>query len=221
MYTTHRFLRRLRRICGGRAVQLPAARAEHHILEAEADSNRRTHVDRVAESRRSSAAPTTATAASLALEIGGRGVGRHNKRVADGDDIDAFAEGEDQPATAAVGRRKRPRRGRGPEDIVDGDGDEPACEAGHRPVRERTRPSRSARQTRRARRPASQTIERERLGEIGAMYTVRALDGTLLSDSRFISLFALAHKLPVTRRVTQTLPKRKIGQDIVGERTIC
>jgi hypothetical protein len=34
----------------------------------------------------------------------------------------------------------------------------------------------------------------------------RKFDRTLLSDSRFISLFVLAHKLPVTRRVTQTRP---------------
>jgi len=92
------------------AAQPPAARAEHHILEADADVG--TDVDRVAESRRSSAAPTTATAASLALEIGDRDVGYRNKWVADDDDIDVFAEGKDQPAAAAaVGRRKRPRRG--------------------------------------------------------------------------------------------------------------
>src|SRR2546423_4898217 len=88
------------------AAQPPATRVEHHILDADSDVG--THADRVAESRQSSAAPTTATAASLALE-GDRDVGPRNKRVADYDDIDAFAGGEGQPAIAAVGCRKRPR----------------------------------------------------------------------------------------------------------------
>ena len=144
------------------AAQPPATRAEHHILEGEADSDVDTDVDGVAESRQSSAAPTTATAAILALTTGDRGVGHPNKRVADDDDIDAFAEGGDQPTTAAVGRRKHL------EDIVDdgGDGDnEPAREA-------RIGPSRSARQTRRTRPPVPLAIESEELGEIGARYTV-------------------------------------------------
>jgi hypothetical protein len=57
------------------AAQPPAARAEHHILEAEPDSDVGTDVDGVAESRQSSAAPTTATATTLALTTGDRGVG--------------------------------------------------------------------------------------------------------------------------------------------------
>ena len=63
--------------------------------------------------------------------------------------FDVFAESEEEPATAAVGRRKRPRRGGVPEAIVD-DNDEPTCEAC-------LRPSRSARQTRGAQQPLSQT----------------------------------------------------------------
>jgi hypothetical protein len=58
--------------------QPPAARAEHHILEAEADAG--TDVDGVAESRQSSAAPTTATAAILALITGDRSV-KHPKKT--------------------------------------------------------------------------------------------------------------------------------------------
>jgi hypothetical protein len=82
------------------------------------------------------------------------------KRVANGDDIDAFAEGEDQLATAVFGRRrKRPRGSNTLEDIVNGD-NEPACEA-------HTGPSRSARQTRRTRPPVPLAIESEDLGEIG------------------------------------------------------
>lgn len=50
-------------------------------------------------------------------------MGTPNKRVAD----DAFVEGEDQPATAAVERRKRPRRGNTLEDMVDDGDNELAC----------------------------------------------------------------------------------------------
>jgi hypothetical protein len=80
------------------AAQPPAARAEHHILEAEPDSDVGTDIAGVMESRQLSAAPITATAAILALMTGDRGIRYPNKRFAD----DAFAEGEDQPATAAV-----------------------------------------------------------------------------------------------------------------------
>jgi len=62
----------------------------------------------------------------------------------------------------------------------------PGCECEREPRRQRQRvsarigPSQSARQTRRARRPASQTIVGEELGEIGAMYTVRDREGARL-----------------------------------------
>src|SRR2546423_369779 len=62
-------------------------------------------------------------------------------------------------------------RGDVSEDIVDGDGDgdgdESAREARHRPVKGPTGPPRSARQTRRARRPASPMIVRRSLGKVG------------------------------------------------------
>jgi hypothetical protein len=83
-------------------------------------------VDEVAESRQSTVAPTAATAAILALTTRDRSVGHPTKHVADDDDIDAFAEGRDLPATAAVGRRKRPHRGNTLEDIVNDDDNEPA-----------------------------------------------------------------------------------------------
>jgi len=96
--------------------------------------------------------------------------GHPNKRVADDDDIDAFAEGEDQPATAAVGRRKRPRCGETLEDIVDDDGGDGDNEPAHKA---RTGPSRSARQMHRTRPPVPLAIESEVLGEIGVKYSVR------------------------------------------------
>src|SRR5271170_6985268 len=63
-----------------------------------------------------------------------------------------------------------------------------------------------------------------RSSQFGCKYSQdskRKFDKTLFSDSRFISLFVLAHNLPLTERITQTLPKRKIGQDMAGECTIC
>jgi hypothetical protein len=80
-----------------------------------------------------------------------------NKRFAGDDDVDAFAKGEDLPAAAAaVRRRKRPRSG-----------DEPVCGARHRPIKEHTRPSRFARQTRRARRPVLTMVRKEPSDERG------------------------------------------------------
>jgi hypothetical protein len=81
------------------AAQPPAARAEQHVLEAKADSDSGTDVDGVAESRRSSTAPTTATATTLALTTGDRGVGDTSRLLSTSSPSTQESDGPHIPAS--------------------------------------------------------------------------------------------------------------------------
>jgi hypothetical protein len=126
------------------------ARTDHNVIDAGPErvadmvvtaTATASKVDAVAQSRRSDAALTTATATFLALKIAESNIkaaiaGKTNKRPFDNFVFDVFAESDceddkiNEAAAAAVGCRKRSRRG----DVVIND-----------IVKRRARPPRSAR----------------------------------------------------------------------------
>jgi hypothetical protein len=147
------------------------------------------------ESEHGEEALAITTTTSLTLKIADHDVepptaGKTNKRFSDDDIFDVFAQSDDEAATAAVRRRKRPRRGDVLHDIVNDD--KPTCEARHRLVKRRTRPSQSVRQTRGAHRPAFRgnaklVTHSVRRGEslAGAGWQVKEILGERQTNTRF------------------------------------